>query len=456
MNKKNTSIEKYYREPAYPVLAIAKRPGSWVSLAVSFGLAATSMLIGGQTLFTAVALGLLPLLFWLLLMIAADVTELRHATSRLSRLMDYQQSSPQTSRFINRVADTWSDDALSTIPFAPLRTLIERRFQKFYSELSETAMGVAAFDSDEWFSVDAQVLSCATRSIHAVSQARTTSVWRTPSGRKYWQTNRDCMKRGVKISRTFAYSFSKVKPAERENIISVMKEQADAGVTIYVANTDEISIELCTDMQTTTGETVADTARVLAPSLDALVFRTRRSIDVEKMGSFLPVVNALTEEHHPTQAIADMACISLVRGSPDGTRVLFVGAYGNIACSFCIAALSFPNIEVTLLTPPGYGACDQTTMELQSIALANNSCFRSCTDPAEIGGDYDVVYTTRWRSMGQEKAKPNWRALFHPYRVTKALLAGAGHAGTFLLHDLPAERDAEIESELLDGPRSSV
>ncbi len=214
-----------------------------------------------------------------------------------------------------------------------------------------------------------------------------------------------------------------------------------------------------TDLQLVTGEDPTDTARVLPLYLDALVARTRTVADLEIYASQtqMSVVNALTDEEHPTQAIADMLTILQAFGRFEGVRVLFVGEGGNIAISFLYAAAMLPDISVTFLTPRKYRLPTEAITKANRIGNTVHRRIVEIHDPSAPPSGIDVVYTTRWRSMGEEKQDALWRSHFQGFQVTAEFLSkvGTDHM-PFVMHDLPAEKGSEIVASLMEGERSLI
>lgn len=214
------------------------------------------------------------------------------------------------------------------------------------------------------------------------------------------------------------------------------------------------------DLQIVTGESLGDTALVLSELLDVLVVRTTRTAELVELGVHgrPAIVNALTEEEHPTQALADLLTIEESRGSLEGTHVVFLGDGGNIVTSLMQAVARTPGMELTVVTPASYPVADDQLRRCVAMAERTGATIRHATSARDVAGRADVVYTTRWRSMGQEKSDPRWREHFAPLRVDRAMLEmlfAEPRRGVFL-HDLPAERGAEVTSEVLDGPTSRV
>ncbi|MET7643275.1 ornithine carbamoyltransferase [Streptomyces sp. NPDC005426] len=209
------------------------------------------------------------------------------------------------------------------------------------------------------------------------------------------------------------------------------------------------------DLQTNTGEAAGDTGRVLSGMLDLLVARTGRptaELELWADQHRMPVVNAMTEEEHPTQALADLTTLRRRFGSLDGLRVLYVGEGNNTAAALAMALGRTPGVELELRTPPGYG------LDPRILERARGSARRSGAhvtethrmDPRPRG--FDVIYTTRWQTTGTTKPDADWRRIFAPFQVTRALWEGSPDA--VFMHDLPAHRGEEVTADVLDGPMS--
>lgn len=196
------------------------------------------------------------------------------------------------------------------------------------------------------------------------------------------------------------------------------------------------------DLQTNTGETVGDTGRVLAGMLDVLVARTagpeaelRSWADQDRMA----VVNAMTTEEHPTQALADLTTLCRHFKDLNGLRVLYVGEGNNSAVALARALERFPEVTLELRTPPGYGLPVRTSAPERH-------------DMDDLPEDVDVIYTTRWQTTGTSKPDPNWRQVFAPFQVHAGLWETSPRA--VFMHDLPAHRGEEVTADVLDGPAS--
>lgn len=209
------------------------------------------------------------------------------------------------------------------------------------------------------------------------------------------------------------------------------------------------------DLQTNTGETIEDTGRVLSSMLDVLVARTaagpgelRILADQDRMA----VINAMTEDEHPTQALADLTTLVRRFGRVDGLRVLYLGEGNNSAAALALALSRFPGVELHLRTPAGYGLSADVLGRAQAHALRSGASVVELHDADDVPSGVDVVYTTRWETTGTSKADPDWRKDFAPFQVTTELWRTSPAA--VFLHDLPAHRGEEVSSEVLDGPHS--
>jgi ornithine carbamoyltransferase len=209
------------------------------------------------------------------------------------------------------------------------------------------------------------------------------------------------------------------------------------------------------DLQLTTGESSVDTGRVMSGMLDALVARTAG--DTAEMRAWaeqdrMAVVNAMSAEEHPTQALADLTTLVSHFGSVDGIRVLYVGEGNNTAAALALGLSRFRGTQLDLRTPPGYGITPEIHSRASAHASAHGSVIRERHDLADLPRDFDVVYTTRWQTTGTSKPDPRWRDVFAPFQVTPDLVDPTGKA--VFMHDLPAHRGEEVTADVLDGPAS--
>jgi ornithine carbamoyltransferase len=210
---------------------------------------------------------------------------------------------------------------------------------------------------------------------------------------------------------------------------------AELGATPIVLRSDEL--------QLSRGESVGDTARILARYLHALVIRSGSHEIVAELAAAdeLPVINGLTPLHHPCQAVADLMTLRERFGELSGLKLAYVGDGNNVARSLCLLGRR-AGVEVRVASPEGY------ELEPGLAALDTN-------DPAEAVADVDAVYTDVWVSMGDEAEAAKRRDALSPYQVNAELLAGASDRA-IVLHCLPAHPGEEISEEMLYGERSAV
>ncbi len=212
------------------------------------------------------------------------------------------------------------------------------------------------------------------------------------------------------------------------------------------------------DLQLVTGETLEDTGRVLSGYLDALVIRTNDSqAEMESLArqDRMAIVNAMSAEEHPTQAIADLSTILAARGDVEGVHLLYLGEGNNSTSALAFAFALTPGARLTILTPAGYGLPEALLDQARALGRDRGSVIEQHHDAGDLPRNVDVVYTTRWQTMGVPKADPEWRRHFLPFTVDARLMERVSKPeGTIFLHDLPAVRGDDVTDEVLDGPQS--
>lgn len=209
------------------------------------------------------------------------------------------------------------------------------------------------------------------------------------------------------------------------------------------------------DLQTNTGETAADTGRMLAGMLDLLVVRTAGPMaELRDLsgGGELPVVNAMSAEEHPTQGLADLATLVHHFGALDGVHVLYVGEGNNTAVALARALSRQPGCHTVLACPPGYGLPAPVLTATAAAAARGGGSLRQTHELADLPDEAHAVYTSRWQTTGTSKPGPGWREAFRPFHVDAALMDR--WPGAVFLHDLPAHRGEEVSGEVLDGKSS--
>ena len=203
-------------------------------------------------------------------------------------------------------------------------------------------------------------------------------------------------------------------------------------------------------------ETIEDVARNLERWVFGAVVRTFAQERLERFAAAAPglrVVNALTDEEHPCQAVAD--CLTLVErwGSLQGRTIAFVGDGNNVAASLA-KAVAMLGGTVIVASPPGF-ALPQTVRDSVAAVARSGGGVRVTSDPIEAVSEAGAVYTDVWASMGQEGEADSRDALFRPYQVNAALMAHAPE-GALFMHCLPAHRGDEVTDEVIDSPVSIV
>ena len=206
-----------------------------------------------------------------------------------------------------------------------------------------------------------------------------------------------------------------------------------------------------------TRESVADTARVLGRMVSAVVWRTFGQDRLEEMAAYagVPVVNALTDEFHPCQLLADLQTIEEHKGSLAGLTVTFLGdAASNMAHSFLLACTT-AGMHVRVSGPAGFVPDAAVLARAQAIGGTTGGSASYVEDPVQAVTGSDVVVTDTWVSMGKEDEAGERGKPFLPYALTAELL-GHADADAIVLHCLPAHRGKEIAADVIDGPRSVV
>ncbi len=210
------------------------------------------------------------------------------------------------------------------------------------------------------------------------------------------------------------------------------------------------------ELQLGRGETVADTARTLSLYVDAITIRTfghQRVVELADSAS-VPVINALTDEHHPCQALADVMTLEEEFGHLGGLTVAFVGDGDNVAHSLMQAA-ALAGFDLRVATPQGYEPMAAILDAAREAAQATGGSITLTHDPAEAVRDADAVYADVWTSMGREGERADRLAAFAGFTVSEELMADAAEGAVFL-HCLPAHRGEEVTDSVIDGPASRV
>jgi ornithine carbamoyltransferase len=204
-------------------------------------------------------------------------------------------------------------------------------------------------------------------------------------------------------------------------------------------------------------ETVEDTARVLSRYVDALAWRTfaQERIDALAAAATIPVVNALTDEFHPCQVLADLQTIRERQGLLAGRTVTFLGDGGNNMAHSMLLGGATAGMHVRIAAPEGFTPLPSVLDAARGRAAETGGSVSVLTDPRKAVAGADVLATDAWTSMGQENDGRDRVGPFWPFQINAELLAATG-TDTIVLHCLPAKRGREITDEVLDGPASAA
>ncbi len=208
------------------------------------------------------------------------------------------------------------------------------------------------------------------------------------------------------------------------------------------------------EIQLGRGESIADTARVLSRYLNGTILRTYTHSSVEEFASHaaVPVINGLSDLHHPCQALADLMTIMEKKGKLKGIRLAYIGDGNNVANSL-IEAAAMTGIDMTIACPEGYEPDPDVLDRARGSKDAGDIII--LRNPKEAAGRADVIYTDVWVSMGQEEEAEKKKSKFKNYQINSQLLQCA-KSDAIVLHCLPAHRGQEITDKVMDGPNSAV
>lgn len=248
--------------------------------------------------------------------------------------------------------------------------------------------------------------------------------------------------RGQSVVQFFA------KPSTRTRISVETAVARLGGVTITTGSSD---------LQIGRGETIEDTARTISQYARAFVIRTFEDADVRRFAAAasIPVINALTNGHHPCQSIADLLTLRECFGTLHGLRLAYVGDGYNVAHSL-IEAAALTGVDIAVATPPGYEPAEEVVTWSRAQAGRNGGSVTITNDPYEAVDGANAVYTDVWFSMGDSELERASRiATFLPYRVDARLMTHAAADAVFM-HCLPAHRGEEVTAEVIDGLQSLV
>ena len=240
------------------------------------------------------------------------------------------------------------------------------------------------------------------------------------------------------------------KPSTRTRLSSETAVAHLGGTPIFIRG-DELQLGR--------GETIADTAKIISGYCSALIIRTFAQADVEELGAnaSIPVINALTDDDHPTQLLADWLTIRENFGTDiSGRKFVYLGDGNNMSHAWLIMG-AIMGAHVVAATPSGKWAPNQKIVEIaKNIAAKSGGKVEVTHDPEAASKDASVLYTDVWMSMGDSESERGEKVLaLSPFAVTENLFSLTNNDSIFM-HCLPAHRGEEVEAAVIDGPRSVI
>ena len=240
------------------------------------------------------------------------------------------------------------------------------------------------------------------------------------------------------------------KPSTRTRLASETAIAHLGGTPIFIRG-DELQLGR--------GETIADTARIISGYCSALIVRTFAQADVNELGAHasIPVINALTDDDHPTQLLADWLTIRETFGKDiSGRKFVYLGDGNNMSHAWLTMG-AIMGAHVVVATPPGSWAPDpQVVAEAEKIAARSGGRIEVLNDPEAAAKDASVLYTDVWMSMGDpESERAEKMSALAPFAVTENLM-NLTVPDSIFMHCLPAHRGEEVESAVIDGPKSVI
>ncbi len=231
-----------------------------------------------------------------------------------------------------------------------------------------------------------------------------------------------------------------MKPSTRTRISFEVGIYQMGGQPIYIQGSST---------QMSRGEDIKDTARVLSRYLDGLVIRTYAHREVEELAKFsnFPVINALTDLHHPCQVLSDFMTIKEIFGKLEGLKIAYIGDGNNMANSWIVGA-PIVGMNISVATPEGYEPNGRVIAEGIKLAELFDTEIEITNDPIEAVKDADIIYTDVWVSMGQENEKDKTKE-FYGFQVNRELLSKTGRE-TIVMHCLPAHKGQEISEDIFE------
>jgi len=237
------------------------------------------------------------------------------------------------------------------------------------------------------------------------------------------------------------------KPSLRTRVTFEVAINQLGGEAIYLSPTDiKMGIR----------ESISDIAKNLSCWVEGIIIRAfsqKTVVELSKNAS-IPVINALSDLEHPCQAIADLYTILEHKGRLKGIKLAYLGD-GNNVCNSLILCSAKLGVDIRVATPEGYEPKKEIVKKAKEEAKKAGSKIEILNDPKLVVKNADIVYTDVWVSMGQEKERDKRLEVFPPYQVNKRLI-NLAKDDCLVMHCLPAHREEEITSEVMDGPNSII
>ncbi len=241
------------------------------------------------------------------------------------------------------------------------------------------------------------------------------------------------------VDRTLVLIFEKQSTRTRLSFEAGMQQMG--GNTVLLNNADS---------QLGRGEPIRDSARVISSMSDIIMIRTFEHSVIEEFANYssVPIINGLTNQHHPCQILADIFTFQEKRGTIRGKQVAWIGDANNVCASWMQAALIM-NFTLHVSSPPGFG------IDLKNTQFSNKNLIKEFEDPKAAAKDVDLIVTDVWTSMGFESEVTERTQSFQAWQVNQEIL---GHAkkNVIFMHCLPAHRGEEVTAEVIEGANSVV
>jgi ornithine carbamoyltransferase len=210
------------------------------------------------------------------------------------------------------------------------------------------------------------------------------------------------------------------------------------------------------DIQMGRGETILDTAQVMSRYLDGMIIRTfgHRNVVELARGATIPVINALSDQSHPCQALADYQTVLEHKGKLEGLKVAYIGDGNNVLHSLMMGAAKL-GMNFASASPEGYDPSERSVQSSKEAAAETGGSVQILRDPREAIEGADVVYTDVWASMGFEEEQKEREKAFKNYQINEELVKYA-KADYLFMHCLPAHRGEEVTEGVIDGKNSVI